>query len=105
MMSMFLFSLLLAAADPASAQTEPQAAATTLPDTSVTAVDSAAASAEAGSKGDQDRIVCKTNTQTMSRFKKKTCHSQREWNRIAEENRRAYSEQRDRPVIEDRRDQ
>lgn len=58
------------------------------------------AASETQSRDDGDKMVCKLASQTMSRFKKKTCHTRRQWDRMAEESRRAYGEQRDRPVID-----
>jgi hypothetical protein len=40
----------------------------------------------------EQKIVCKRDAETGTRFKKKTCHSVAEWDVIAEENRRAAKE-------------
>ena len=53
-------------------------------------------------KGDDDRIVCKSKPQTGTRFRTKTCYTAAEWERIAEENRRAMKDMLG-PVIETRR--
>lgn len=82
----FMLALLIAAAAPAASSPDTDAAVTT------------EAKAE-------DKMICKEQAQTNSRFRKKICHKQSEWAAIAEENKRNYAEQRDRPVIEIRRDQ
>lgn len=82
----FMLALLIAAAAPTASSPDIDAAGT------------AEAKAE-------DRMICKEQAQTNSRFRKKICHKQSEWAAIAEENKRSYAEQRDRPVIEIRRDQ
>lgn len=84
----FMLALLIAAAAPTASS----------PDTETDAAGTAEAKAE-------DRMICKEQAQTNSRFRKKICHKQSEWAAIAEENKRSYAEQRDRPVIEIRRDQ
>jgi hypothetical protein len=48
---------------------------------------------------DPDQVICKQEKKPNSRFTTKTCHTRAEWNAIAEQNKRAYSEQRDRPAI------
>lgn len=40
----------------------------------------------------ENKIVCKRDAETGTRFKKKTCHSVAEWDLISEENRRAAKE-------------
>lgn len=37
-------------------------------------------------------LVCKTKPRTNTRFGTRTCHTQAEWARITEENRRNYEE-------------
>lgn len=41
---------------------------------------------------DPDRVVCKTKAKTGSRLATKTCHTVKEWDIIAEENRRTFQE-------------
>ena len=53
---------------------------------------------------EKEKLVCKSQTGTNTRFKKKTCMTRAQWDAIAEQNKRDYSESRDRPVIEIRRD-
>lgn len=77
----FMLALLIAVAAPAGSS----------PDTG------AADQAEAKAK---DPMICKEQAQTNSRFRKKICHKKSEWAAIAEENKRNYAEQRDRPVID-----
>ena len=40
----------------------------------------------------ETKIICKTEASTGTRFKKKICHSAREWDKIGEEHRRAAEE-------------
>ena len=84
----FMLALLVAAAAPAALSPDPDT--------------DAAVTAEANA---EDKMICKEQAQTNSRFRKKTCRKKSEWAAIAEENKRSYAEQRDRPVIEIRRDQ
>jgi hypothetical protein len=56
----------------------------------------------AKASGDDDRMVCKTKPQTGTRLRTKTCYTAAEWERIAEENRRAMKDMLG-PVIETRR--
>ena len=67
------------------------------------ALTSAAAFADV-KKGDANELICKREKQTSTRFTKRTCMTKAQWDAMAEENRRNYSEMRDRPVIETRRD-
>lgn len=53
---------------------------------------------------DPNEVVCKRDKRVNSRVPTRVCHTRSEWDAIAEENKRAYAEQRDRPVIETRRD-
>lgn len=52
----------------------------------------------------KNEVVCKFQTGTNTRFKKKTCMTIAEWDRMAEQNKRNYGETRDRPVIDITRD-
>ena len=48
---------------------------------------------------DPNEQICKVEKKVNSRFTTKTCHTRAEWDAISEANKRAYSEQRDRPSI------
>lgn len=67
-----------------------------------------AVTATAGSAGeksdDATKLICKREKQTSTRFSKRTCMTKEQWDAVAEENRRNYSEMRDRPVIDTTRD-
>lgn len=60
----------------------------------------------AGDKDQRDpnQVICKNQKRTDSRFGTRICHTRAEWVAIAEENKRSYGEQRDRPMVEIRRD-
>ena len=62
-------------------------------------------SAQAGSTATtpEDRVVCKYQTATGTKFKTKICKTHKEWEAMREQNRRDLKEMIDRPVIEDRR--
>jgi hypothetical protein len=62
------------------------------------------AQAKTTSANDPDKIVCKREKRSNSRFTQQTCHTRAQWLAIAEEQKRAYAEQRDRPVIDITRD-
>ena len=51
-----------------------------------------------------DEVVCKSSAKTGTRFRTKTCRSRAQWERMAEEAKRSYSETRDRPTIEIRKE-
>lgn len=51
-----------------------------------------ASSREVKTVQDPDRMVCKTKPKTGSRIGTRTCHTAREWDIIAEENRRIFNE-------------
>lgn len=51
-----------------------------------------------------EELVCKTQTGTGTRFKKKTCMTRAQWEALAEQNKRDYAASRDRPTIETRRE-
>lgn len=55
-------------------------------------------------KSDPDAVICKREKQTTTRFTKRTCMTKAQWDALAEQNRRNYSEMRDRPVIDTTRD-
>lgn len=59
---------------------------------SAVAMPAFAADAPAKPEQTQAKIVCKSQPETGTRFRKKTCHSVAEWDAIAEENRRAAAE-------------
>lgn len=54
-------------------------------------------------KDDEQKVVCKRDAKTGTRFAKVTCRTRAEWEQIAEQHRRDYSETRDRPQIDIRR--
>ena len=58
----------------------------------------ALAQAEAPAK-DPDQVICKHEKKVNSRFTTQTCHTRADWDAIAEANKRAFGEQRDRPSI------
>jgi len=47
---------------------------------------------QAAVKEDPDELVCKTKSKVGTRFPSKTCRTRMEWDKIAEENRRAAAE-------------
>lgn len=51
-----------------------------------------------------EELVCKSQTGTGTRFKKKTCMTRAQWEAVAEQNKRDYAASRDRPTIETRRE-
>jgi hypothetical protein len=51
----------------------------------------------------EDRMVCKYQAVTGSRFKTKICKTEKQWEEIREQNRRDLKETIDRPVIDTRR--
>ena len=55
-------------------------------------------------KKDGSELICKREKQTTTRFTKQTCMTKEQWDAMAEDNRKNYSEMRDRPVIDIRRD-
>ncbi len=57
----------------------------------------AAATPETAAKKDEDRIVCKRQAPTGTRFAKKTCRSKKELDAIAESAKRTAREMIDRP--------
>lgn len=58
----------------------------------LSALPAAASAKEEAAANPSDRVVCKYRPQTGTRFKTKICKSAGEWDRIAEESRRAASE-------------
>ena len=81
------------------------AAQQSAPVTQPAPAENAEATAGVGAKTDQadpkpaktaaDTKICKTQSQTMTRFRKKTCRTKAEWDRISEDARRAHNEQRE----------
>jgi hypothetical protein len=61
--------------------------------------------AQAGSTAStpEDRVVCKYEVSTGTKFKTKTCKTHKQWEAMREQNRRDLKEMIDRPVIETRR--
>ena len=53
---------------------------------------------------DPNQQICKREKKPNSRFTTKTCFTRAQWAEMAEVNKRAYAESRDRPTIEIRRD-
>ena len=51
----------------------------------------------------KERMICKSEPETGTRFQRKTCRTAVEWDEIAEANRQAASEMANRPQIELRR--
>lgn len=51
-----------------------------------------------------DRIVCKLQAKTGTRFKSKICRTHLQWEEMRAQNQRDAKEMIDRPVIETRRD-
>ena len=49
-----------------------------------------------------EKRICKTRPQTGTRFKKQTCRTAAEWEKIAEDSRRAAAEQINRGIVETR---
>ncbi|MGF7150717.1 hypothetical protein FHS96_004375 [Sphingomonas zeicaulis] len=60
------------------------------------------AQAPADSTAAGEKRVCKTRPQTGTRFKKQTCRTAAEWEKIAEDSRRAAAEQINRGIVETR---
>lgn len=56
-----------------------------------------------GSSSSEDRMVCKRQKKTGTRFETKVCKSASDWEAMAEENRRSAAEMVNRPQIEIRR--
>ena len=65
----------------------------------------AVAVAQDQAKADPDQVVCKREKKVNSRFTTKTCYTRAQWAAIAEQNKRDFAEQRDRPAIGMQRDQ
>jgi hypothetical protein len=59
----------------------------------------AAASAPEQKSKEGDRIICKRQAPTGTRFAKKTCRSKKELEEIAEQHKRDASEMVNRPVV------
>ena len=53
---------------------------------------------------DPDKLICKQEKKPNSRFTAKTCFTRAQWDEMSEQNKRSYSETRDRPTIDIRRD-
>jgi hypothetical protein len=51
-----------------------------------------------------DRMVCKRQKKTGTRFESKTCKTAAQWETMAEQNRRDAAEMVNRPQVEIRRD-
>lgn len=49
---------------------------------------------------DPDEMVCKKQKRSDSRSLRKTCLTRLQWDRMSEEHNRAWTEMRDRPMIE-----
>lgn len=60
--------------------------------------------AEEKSDKPEEKMVCKRMQQTGTRFASRTCHTAAEWDKIAEEHRRAMAETINRPMIEIRKE-
>lgn len=60
---------------------------------------SAAAFAYTPGSGDSQRVICKNQTPTGTRFPVRTCRTAAQWETMAEENRRNYSDAQNRPLI------
>lgn len=60
--------------------------------------------AKAPDSRDANAAICKRDRATGTRFQTKTCRTKAQWDALAEEQKRNYSEMRDRPVIEIRKD-
>ena len=59
-----------------------------------------AAEAPAGPSVDGDKLVCKVEAKTGSRFPTKTCRTKAEWEQIRMQHQRELKEMIDRPKIE-----
>lgn len=59
----------------------------------------AVAPATAPAKDPGERMVCKRDAKTGTRFKKSTCRTKAEWDQIAEQNKRDFQEQQNRPLV------
>ena len=55
-------------------------------------------------KTDPDALVCKNQKKTGTRFATKICHTRKQWEEIAEANKRGFAESRDRPAVDISRD-
>lgn len=51
----------------------------------------------------EDRVLCKYQVSTGTKFKTRTCKTQKQWEAVREQNRRDLKDMIDRPVIETRR--
>jgi hypothetical protein len=49
---------------------------------------------------DDDRIICKKDAKTGTRFQRRLCATKAQWEKMTEQQKRDYSEMRDRPQIE-----
>lgn len=56
-----------------------------------------------GSSDSEDRMICKKQKKTGTRFVTKICRPASEWEEMAEQNRRAANEMINRPKIDDSR--
>jgi hypothetical protein len=65
---------------------------------SLTSVPAAFASPEDRAQQDE-KLICKHNRQTGTRFTKKVCKTAAQWDRMAEEHRSVASEMVNRPLI------
>lgn len=63
----------------------------------------AVSAAEAARAAEEDRVVCKSQKATGTRFEKKTCMTVKQWEAMREQNRRDAKDMIDRPEIETRR--
>jgi hypothetical protein len=52
----------------------------------------------------ENKVVCRFEQNTGTRFQSRTCHTNREWDQMREQQLRAAHEMIDRAVIETRRD-
>ena len=52
---------------------------------------------------DPDKMICKRQAETGTRFQRRICYTKSQWDQIEEAHKRAAREMIDRPVIEIRR--
>ena len=60
----------------------------------------AAAFAFTSPNEDSERIICKKAPKTGTRFERRLCATKAQWDKMTEQQKRDYSEMRDRPQIE-----